>query len=131
MRRSLNGRVGQSFQIALVGNVKRERLVLLEQVLRELQRQHPGLLRKFAQPLLSLIVEQRSTAHKAVIAVVKQLLLLGSELAVVAVHGLYSFKQLFIEPHVVGVLGQYGLHLLRQSVHLVVGLRAQQIEKHS
>ena len=130
VRRSLNGRVGQSLKVAFIGYVERKRLVLLEQVLRKLQRQHTGFLRELAQPLLALVVEQGSTAHEAVIAVVEQLLLLGGELAVVTVYGLYALKQLFVEPHIVGVLGQYGLHLLCQSVHLVVGLRTQQIEKH-
>ena len=123
-------RVGQTVQLFLVGYVQAVCLVLLQQVLRELQRQHACLLRKAAQPFLTLFVQQRTAADKSVIAVVKQPFLFGCQPAMVPVHGLYTLKQALVQAHVVGVLCQYGLYLLCQSVHFFVCLRAQKVEEH-
>ena len=41
-----------------------------------------------------------------------------------------AFKQLGVQPHVVFMLRQDGLHLLSQLVHLVVRLSRQQVEEH-
>ena len=107
-----------------------EGFVLLKQVLRELQRQDAGLLGKLAQLLLACLVEQGTTTHKTVVAVVKQHPLLRCQLAVVTMHILDTLKQLLVQSYVIGMLRQYGLHLLSQSVHLVVGLSTQQVKKH-
>ena len=48
----------------------------------------------------------------------------------VQVYGLDALEKAFVEPHVVGVLGEYRLHLLRQGVHLVVRLGTQQVEEY-
>ena len=126
----LSGRVGQSFELFLVGYVQFVGLVLLQQVLRELQRQHSGLLRQFAQALLSLVIEQGAAAHEAVVTVVKQAFLLGSEFPVVAVHGLDALEKALVQSHVVGVLCQYRLHFLRQCVKLVAGFGAEHVGEH-
>ena len=41
-----------------------------------------------------------------------------------------ALKQPGIQPDVVGMLGQDGLHLLCQGIHFVVGLSTQQVEEH-
>ena len=124
------GRLGQSVQQGLVGDVQRVGLVFLQQVLRELQREHRGLLRQLAQPFLASLVEQCTGAYESLVAVVQQLFLLGSQSAVVQMHVAYPLKQPWVQPYVVGVLRQDGLHLLSQCVHLVVRLCRQQVEEH-
>ena len=49
----------------------------------------------------------------------------------VPVYVLDALKESGVEPHVVGMLRQYGLYLLCQSIHLVVSLCRQQVEEHS
>ena len=128
---SLAGRFGQSVELSLIGQVQRIGLLLLQQVLRELQTQHRGLLRQLAQTGLSLSVEQRTATHKAVVAIIQQHLLLRRQTAVVTMHVLDALKQPLVQPYVVGVLRQDGRHLLCQRIHLVVGLRTQQVEEHA
>ena len=123
-------RVGQSVEVFLIGDMQGVCLCLLQQVLRELQRQHACLLGKFSQFLLSLVVEQRTASHESVVAVVEQSLFLRSQFAVVVVYRLYPLEEFLVESHVVGVFRQYRLHLLCQGVHLVVGLRTEQVEEH-
>ena len=41
-----------------------------------------------------------------------------------------TFEESWVEAYVVGMLGQQGLHLLRQGIHLVVGLGTQQVEEY-
>ena len=123
-------RVGQTVKVFLVNDVQGIGFVGLEQVLRELQRQHAGLLSELAQSFLSLFIEQSTAAYKTVVAVVQQSFLLIGQAAVVPVHGLDALKQLAVEPHVVGMFRQYGLQLLGQCIHLVVGFCTQQIEEH-
>ena len=118
-------RLWQSVELCLVGYVQRERLVLLQQVLRELQREQTCLFREVAQALLTLVVEQRTATHEAVVAVVEQHLLLGSQLAVVLVHVLDALEETLVQLHVVGVLCEYWAHLLRQSVELIISLGAE------
>ena len=127
---SLARRFGQSVEVLLVGDVQLERLVLLEQVLRELQREHARLFGQPAQLLLVLVVEQRSAPHESVVAVVEQPLFLGCQSPVVVVYGLDSLEEFLVEPHVVGVFRQDWLYLLRQGIHLVIRLRAEQIEEY-
>ena len=119
---SLAGRLRQSVQQCLVGDVQRESLLFLQQVLRELQTEHRGFLCQLAQALFACFVEQGSRAHKALVAVVEQPFLLGCQLAMVQVYLADALEQPWVQPYVVGVLCQYGLHLLRQGVHLVIGL---------
>ena len=127
---SLTCRVGQSVELCLVGDMQGEGFVLLQQVLRELQRQHRGLLGQLSQALLACLVEQCTATHKAVVAVVQQAFLLGSQLTVMAVHVLDALKESRVQSDVVGMLRQYGLYLLSQCVHLVVGLSREQVEEH-
>ena len=127
---SLDGCLGQSVELFLVGDVEREGFVLLQQVLRELEREHRGLLGEFPQFFLSLFVEQCSATHESVVAVVEQHFLLGRQFAVMHVHILHALEKLLVQPYVVGMLGQYGLHLLSQGLHLVVGLGTEQVEEH-
>ena len=102
--------------------MQRERLILLQQVLRELQRKQTCLLREVAQTFLAFVVEQRTATHEAVVAVVEQHLLLGSQLAMVFVHVFDALEEALVQLHVVGVLCEYRAHLLRQSVEFVAGL---------
>ena len=124
------GCLRQSVQLCLVGDVQVECLVLLQQVLRELQAQHGGLLRQFPQFLFSCLVEQGTATYESLVAVVEQHLLLGSQLAVVQVYLADSLKQAWVQPYIVGMLCQDGLYLLCQRIHLVVGLSTQQVEEH-
>ena len=101
-------RFGQSVEVVLVGYVQLIGLVLLEQVLRELQREHPSLFGELSQTLLTLIVEQRSASDEAVIAVFEQHRLLGSERAVVLIYIFDALKQFPVQPHIVGVFGENG-----------------------
>ena len=123
-------RFGQSVELCFVCNVQRERLVLLQQVLRELQREQTCLLREVAQALLSLVVEQRTAAHETVVAVVEQHLLLGGQLAMVLVYVLDALEETLVKLHVVGVLCEYRTHLLRQSIQLVASLGAEHAREH-
>ena len=124
-----DGGVGQSGQVFPVGEMQLEVLVLLEQVLRELQREHAGLLREFSQFLLVLVVEQGSASGEPFKLHLQQPLFLLGEIAVMVVYIFDFLKEPFVQPYVVGVLGQDGLHLLCQGVHLVVGLGAEQVEE--
>ena len=110
--------------------MEREGLVLFQQVLRELQRQDRCLLGQLTQPLLTVRIEQGTTTHKAVIAVVEQHLLLGRKLTVMAVNIFDAFKQPFVQADVIGMLCQQRTHLLCQLVHGVIRLSRQQIEEH-
>ena len=102
-----------------------ESFVLLEKVLRELERQHACLLRQLAQFLLTLVVEKSAAAHEAVVAVIEKHLLLGCQLAMMFIHVLDAFEESLVELHVVGVLREDGAHLLRQFVQLVAGFGAE------
>ena len=126
---SLASRIGQSVEIGLVCDMQGIGLVFLEQVLRELQTQHASLLSELTQAFLSFLVEQGTTAHKAVVTVVEQALLLLRQQTMVTVYVLHTPKEFFVEAHIIGMLREDGLHLLCQGVHLVVGLGTQQIEE--
>ena len=76
LRRGVDGRVGQSAELFPVGKVQCVGLVLLEQVLRELQREHRGLLGELAQPFLSVVAEQGTASHEGVVLLVEEHLLL-------------------------------------------------------
>ena len=102
-----------------------ESLVLLEKVLRELERQHASLLRQLAQFLLTLVVEKSTAAHEAVIAVVEKHLLLGCQFAMMLVYVLDALEESLVELHVVGVLRENGAHLLRQFVQFVASFGAE------
>ena len=41
-----------------------------------------------------------------------------------------TLKESGIQTHVVGMLGEDGLHLLGQRIHLVVGFCAEQVEEY-
>ena len=47
-----------------------------------------------------------------------------------AVYILDTLEQARIQSHIIGMLCQDGLHLLCQSIHLVIGLSRQQVEEH-
>ena len=83
-----------------------------------------------AQTFLAGFVEQGTTAHESLIAVVEKHLLLGCQLAVVQVYLTDALKEFRIQPHVIGVLRQDGLYLLRQGIHLVVRLGTEQVEEY-
>ena len=126
----LDSRLRQSVELLLVGDMQGEGFCLLQQVLRELQGEHAGLLAELAQPFFSLIVEQCTTANVAIVAVVEQTFLLGCQSAMRAMNGLDAFEETAVEPNVIGMLGQDGLHLLRQGVHFIISLSREHIEKH-
>ena len=105
-------------------------LVLLEQILRELQREHRGFFGQLAQTFLACIVEQSTATYESLVAVVEQPFLLRCQLAMMQMHLTDTLKQAGIEAHVVGVLCQNGLQLLCQRIHLVVGFSRQQVEEH-
>ena len=48
----------------------------------------------------------------------------------VAVYVLDALKEPLVQSDVVGVLGQDGLYLLGQGIHLVVGLGREEVEEH-
>ena len=48
----------------------------------------------------------------------------------VQVYGLDALKERLVERHVVGMLGEHGLYLLRQGVHLIGRLCAEEGEEH-
>ena len=120
----------QPVKVLLVGYVKRESLVLLQQVLRELKREHRRLLGEFAQLVFPFLVEQGTRAHKSLITVLQQLFLFWCKLAVMAMNIFHPLKQFLVKSHVVGVLGEHRLHLLSKRIHLVVCLGAEEIEEH-
>ena len=98
--------------------------------MRELQGEHRSFLGQFAEFLFPFFVEQGTAAHESVIAIVQQAFLLGSQLAVVQVHVFHSLEEFFVQSHVICMLGEHGLQLLGQGLHLVVGLGAHQVEEH-
>ena len=102
-----------------------ESLVLLEKVLRELERQHTSLLRQLAQFLLTLVVEKSAAAYEAVVAVVQKHLLLRCQFAMMFIHMLDALEESLVELYVVGVFREDGAHLLRQFVQLVAGFGAE------
>ena len=108
-----------------------ESLVLLQQVLRELKSEYRGFFRKLTQTFLARCIEQGTTAHKTVVTVVEEHLLLGCQLTVMTVYVFDAFKEAFVQTDIVGVLRQNGTHLLCQSVHLVGSLCRQQVEEHA
>ena len=108
-----------------------ERLVFLQEVLRELQSEYRGFLRELAQTFLACCIEQGTAAHETVVTVVEQHLLLRRQLAVMTVYVFDALKKPFVETDIVGVLRQDGTHLLCQSIHLVGGLCRQQVEEHA
>ena len=83
-----------------------------------------------AQTGFPFLVEQCTASHESLVAVVEQHLFLWCQPAVMQVHLANALKQLWVQPHVVGVFGQYRLHLLCQRVHVVVGLSRQQVEEY-
>ena len=124
------GCLRESVELCLVGDVQLEGLILLQQVLRELQGEHGSLLRQLAQPGLSCFVEQGTRAHKPLVAVVEEHLLLWRQLTMMQVYLADALKELGVQSYVVGVLCQDGLHLLCQRIHLVIGLCTQQVEEY-
>ena len=50
--------------------------------------------------------------------------------AVLFIHTFHPFKHLWVEAHVVGMLCEYGAHLLCQCIHFIVGFGAEQVEEH-
>ena len=123
--------VGQSAQLCFVGDVQLICLVLLQQVLRELQREHAGFFGQPAQLLLVLVTEQGTAAHKSVVRGLQQHTLLGRELTMVLIDILDALKETTVERHVVGVLGEYGIELLGQGVHLITGLGTEHAREHA
>ena len=126
----LTGGIGEPVKLSLVSDFECVGLVFLQQVLRELQREHRGLFRQLTQTFLTGFVEQGTATHKSFVAVFEKHLLLGSQLTMMQVYLTDAFKEFRIQPHVIGVLRQDGLYLLRQSIHLVVGLGTEQVEEH-
>ena len=120
----------QTVQLFLISDMQDERLVLFQQVLRELQREHRSLFGELTQFLLSLLIEQGTTSHKTIVAVVEQHLLLGCELTVMTMYILNAFKQFLVQSDIVGMLCQDGLYLLCQRIHLIVRLSTHQVEEH-
>ena len=127
---SLTSRVGQTVELSLICDMQRKGLVLLQQILRELQTEHRSLLRQLAQSLLTSGIQQRTTAHKTIVAVVEQHLLLRRQLPMMPMHILDPLKQFLVQADVVRMLRQDRTHLLRQRIHFVVGLGREQIEEH-
>ena len=127
---SLAGGIRQSVELCLVGDVQGVSLLFLQQVLRELQREHGGLLCELAQTFLACSVEQSTAAHETVVAVVEKHLLLRRQATVMAMNVLDAFEEAFVETKVIGMLRQNGAHLLCQRIHIVIGLGRQQVEEH-
>ena len=126
---SLDRCIGQAFELSLISDMQGIGFVLLQQVLRKLQTQHTGLFCELTQFVLALLIEQCTTTHKTVVAVVKQSFLLFCQKTMMAMHMFHTCKEFLIEAHIIGMFCQDGLHLLCQGVHLVVGLSTQQIEE--
>ena len=124
--RSFASRLGQPVKVVFIGQVQLKRLVLLQYILRELQRQQAGLLCKLSQLGFPVLVKQRAAAHKSVVAVVEQPLFLRRQFAVMLIHLFRAFKKLPVQRNVVGMFREQGAHLLSQLVQLVVGLCAEQ-----
>ena len=120
-----NGRWGESFELLLVAEKKFESLVLLQQILRELQREHAGFFRELAQPGFPLVVQQGSTAHEALVAFLQKGVLLGSKLTVVLVDILVAFEETLVQGYIIRVFGEDGTHLLGQGIEVVAGLCAE------
>ena len=83
-----------------------------------------------AQTLLAGGIEQRTAPHETVVAVVEQHLLLRRQFAVMAVHILDTFEQLFVQTDIIRMFRQDRTHLLRQGIHLIVRLCREQVEEH-
>ena len=127
---SFTGSLRQTVELCLVCDMQGEGLILLQEILRELQAQHRSLFRQLAQALLAFGIEQGAIPHKTVIAVVEEHFFLGCQLAMMAMHILDALKEFLVETNIIGMLCQNRTHLLRQGIHLVVGLRRQQVEEH-
>ena len=126
LRCGIDGRLGQSAELGAVGEVEGVGLVLLQQVLRELQREHRGVLGELAQLGLAVVVEQCAAAYEGVVFLVEEHLFLGGEVAVMVVDGLYAGEELRVEDDVVLVLGEDGAELLGESLHLGRGVGAHE-----
>ena len=75
--------------------------------------------------ILSFVVEQRATAHKAIVRLLQQHLLFGCQLAMMLVNMFHTLEQLLVQHYVVRMLGEDGTELLRQLVQLVIGFGRQ------
>ena len=137
--RCFASRFGQSVELVFVGDMQFECLVFLQQILRELQREQAGFLGELAQAFLALVVQQRTTAHKTVVAVPQQHFLFGRQRFGVQsrlrkiipeiriIHLLDSLKQRSVEHNVILVLRENRAHFLRQIVQIVVGFGVEHI----
>ena len=121
----------QTFELRLVCDVKGERLVLLQQVLRELQGEHAGILGELAQFLLSFLVEEGTAAYESVVAGFEQHLLFCIQFTVrMVVNKLDALEEFLVQCDVVGMLGEDRAHLLCQFLHLVAGLCTHHARKY-
>ena len=125
----------QTFELRLVCDVKGERLVLLQQVLRELEGEHACILGELAQFLLAFLVEEGTAAYESVVAGFEQHLLFCIQFTVrMVVNKLDALEELLVQCDVVGMLGEDRAHLLCQFLHLVAGLgthHAREYVRHS
>ena len=107
-----------------------EGFVFFQEVLRELESEHGNLFCQLTEALLTSSIEQGTITYKTVVAVVEQHLLLRRQLTVVTMHIFDALKEFLIETDIIGMFRQNRTHLLRQGIHLVVGLCREQVEEY-
>ena len=114
-------RFRQTVKLFFIQDVQRIGLVLLQQVLRELQRKHGGLFREPAQTVFPCLIQQCTAAYETVVAVLQQPVLLRCQLTMVLVYIFDTLEQLGVQADIVAMPGEYRAHLLSQSIHLIIG----------
>ena len=79
---------------------------------------------------LSFLIKQSAASYETVVAVVEKHFFFCRQLTVVQVNVFHTLEKALVQPYVVSMLCQDGLHLLGQGLHFIVGLGAEQVEEH-
>ena len=126
----LNGRIGQTSQLCLIGHVQAVGIGFLQAVLAELKGQSREFHTQAGELLLVLIAQAGTSALESVEGIVQHLLLFGSESGSMFLDVADAFEELLVEQNLVGMLGEQRRELLRQAVGIIRGAAAQQIEEY-